>query len=379
MAKTIAGINDYPYGVCGFIVDGALLKNGTKLKNLRIYKQRSINVFDLIDPASNVIYQKVQITGYDNTSRVLDYTKSNDELIDSIPVNSFFVRGYNSTLTQAGFVIRFMANKVVLSDGSKAYMFDMYVPECSITIPDLGAIIVNTVTVDSTSLSGSVSAASGTLNEEGMIVTLTTPSGEVFTTSVLNRMFTFDPVSFESEGTGTITVTSPHYNTAEVTFSVQPSGIDSDYVTVYPVSASQFIDNKDGTFSYVLTEQVHNRGANLVLQLQDTSGAVYTGDLSVSDSGDVTVTQMSAEDIDIVLIGDTTKEHVFVKTLSWIAEDDYFRMDIPYTEHNKQNISVSVYDGTSVSAISVLCDDEDNVTLISDTEFSGKVVIAGKA
>lgn len=111
MAKPIAGINEYPYGICGFIVDGALLKNGTVLKNVRIYKQRSIHMYDLIDPNTNVIYQKVQITGYDTSNRILDYNKTDDELLASIPVNSFLfvviiMQCLNTDLLSVFFIIK---------------------------------------------------------------------------------------------------------------------------------------------------------------------------------------------------------------------------------------------------------------------------------
>lgn len=379
MAKPIAGINDYPYGVCGFIVDGALLKNGTVLKNVRIYKQRSINMFDLIDPTTNIVYQKVQITGYDTSNRILDYSLSDDELLTKIPVNTFFVRGYNNAMSQYGFVIRFLYNKVVLSDGSHAYLYDMYTPECSIPTPDLGTIIVNTVTVDSTTVTGSVSAASGSLNEDGMVVTLTTPEGRVYTTNVVNRVFTFTDVIFENVGTGTITVTSPHYNTATVPFDVEPSGTDSDYVTIYPVAASQFIDNGDGSFSYTLPESTHQRGADLVIQIQDPNGLIYSSTVNVDSTGNVTITQMVAEDVDIIMIGDTDQLDVYSEPLVWTLNGSVYQMDIPSSTHNKQNVAISVYDGTELISTTVEIDSSDNITLTSNDNFSGKVVIAGKS
>ncbi len=377
MAKPIAGINDYPYGICGFIVDGALLKNGTKLKNVRIYKQRSINVYDLIDPVSEVVYQKVQLTGYNTSNRVLDYSLSDDELLDLIPVNSFFVRGYNDSMSQYGFVIRFLYNKVVLSNG--IYLYDMYTPECSIPTPDLGSIVVNTVTVDSTTVIGSVSAASGTLNEDGMIVTLTTPEGVEYTTTVHNRVFTFNNVQFVDPGMGTITVTSPHYNTATVPFEVFPSGTDSDFTTHVPVSANQFVDNGDGTFSYVLNESEHNRGTDLVLQIQSPNGVIYNPDVSVDASGNVTITQDVAQDLDVIIIGPTDQTSVYSTALVWVANGATFEMEIPFSEHNKPTPSLSVYDGTKLVAITIEIDDSDNITLISNDDFAGKVVIAGKA
>ncbi|AFC21933.1 virion structural protein [Cronobacter phage vB_CsaM_GAP32] len=376
MAKPIAGTNDYPYGVCGFVVDGALLKNGTKLKNVRIYKQRSINVFDLIDPVSNVIYQKVQLTGYNTNNRVLDYSLSNDELLEVIPVNSFFVRGYNDVMSQYGFVIRFLYNKVVLSNG--IYLYDMYTPECNIPTPDLGTIVVNTVTVDSTTVTGSVSAISGVLNEDGMIVTLTTPDGTEYTTTVLNRVFRFTNVQFVEPGMGTITITSPHYNTATVPFEVHPAGEETDFATNVPVSASQFVANGDGTFSYTLTETEHNRGTDLVIQIQNPNGVIYNPDVSVDSNGNITITQDSAQDMDVVIIGPTNQNTVYSSPLAWVLDGSAYKMVIPFSTHNKINPSLSVYDTTKLVSIMIIIDDSDNITLVSNDNFTGKVVIAGK-
>lgn len=377
--KPIAGINDYPYGVCGFIVDGALLKNGTKLKGLRIYKQRSIHMFDLIDPETEVVYQKVQLTGYNTSNRVLDYSLTDDQLLDIIPVNSFYVRGYNDDMTRYGFVIRFLYNKVVLSDGSKAYLFDMYTPECGIPTPDLGTIIVNTVTVDSTTVTGSVSALNGNLNEDGMIVTLITPEGEEYTTTVVNRIFTFTNVVFVSPGSGTITVTSPHYNPSTLPYEVLPSGSETDYTTTYPVAASEMTNNGDGTFSFVLTEAQHGRGNELVVQIQDPNGLIYVPSVSVDASGNITVTQITAQDFDIVIIGPTNLTTVFSTSLNWTLNGSVYEMNIPFSTHNKPTPTISVYDGTQIVSITVQVDGSDNITLFSEDNFTGKVVIAGKA
>ena len=376
MAKPIAGINDYPYGICGFIADGALLKNGTRLKNLRIYKQRSINVFDLIDPVSGVVYQKVQLTGYDTSNRVLNYNLSDDNLLNVIPVNSFYVRGYNVTNSQNGFVIRFLSNKVVLSNG--IYLYDMYVPECNIPIPELGSITVNTVTIDSTTVTGSVSASSGSLNEDGMIVTLTTPEGVEYTTTVQNRVFTFTGVVFSSTGMGIITITSPHYNTATVQFEVHDD-VDSDFTTTIPVSASQFVDNGDGTFTYVLNQNIHNRGTDLVLQIQNPNGLIYSPSVSVDSNGNITIIQDSAFDMDVVIIGPTDQTTVYSTTLDWDFDGSEYQMTIPFSTHNKTTPSLSVYDGVQLVSITVQMDDSDNITLYSNTDFAGKVVIAGKS
>lgn len=376
MAKPIAGINDYRYGICGFVVDGALLTNGTKLKNLRIYKQRSIHMFDLIDPVSGTIYQKIQLTGLNTSNLVLDYNLSDDELLNIIPNNSCFVRGYNSSLTEYGFVIRFLNNKVVLSGGR--YLYDMYTPECNIPNPNLGVVTVNTVTVDSTTVSGSVSALVGSLKEDGMIVTLTTPEGLVYTTTVINRVFTFENVVFSSEGTGTIVITSPHYNTSTTEFTVQPSTVDTAYVSQVPVAASEFVLNVSGTYTYSLPESIHQRGNEIVVQIQDPNGVIYNPEVVVDSSGNITITQIEPQDLDVVIIGPTNHTSVYSTALAWMVDGDVFAMYIPFSTHGMDNASVSVYDGNTIVQINVQIDEFDNITLTTNQNFVGKIVIAGK-
>jgi hypothetical protein len=376
MARPIAGIDEYKFGECGFVVDGALLKNGVKLKNVRIYKQRSIHTFDLIDPNSGTIYQKVQLTGYDDSSRVLDYSMTDDVLLTKIPVNSFYVRGYNDALSHKGFVIRFLTHKVVLSDGSHANLYDMYTPYCSIPTPELGLITISTVTVDSTTVTGSVSSTTGTLYEDGMVVTLTTPDGRVYTTTVVNRVFTFENVQFDTEGTGILEITSPHYNTKTIDFEVKPPTADTDYVTDYAVAASQFVDNGDGSYSYSLPESQHNRGSDIVVQLQ-ANGVVYDASVQVDSDGNVTLTQTVKQDANILIIGKTKLTAPYAATLVWTLDGGVYKMDIPFSTHQKDNVVIAVYENTQLVTIEVHLDDSNNVTLISDSELTGKVVIAG--
>lgn len=368
MAKPIAGVNDYPYGKCGFIVNGVVLRNLDRLTNLRIYKQRSIDTFDLIDPSTDAIYQKVQLTGYDRRGEPLDYSKSDSALLDDINKNEFFVRGYNDDMTKFGFVIRFMTHKKTLSN--RQVLYDMYVPTCH---KELGLITVQRVTIDSTTVVGSVSAASGTLNENGMIVTLTTPSGEVYTTTVVNRVFKFDPVVFDSEGVGTITVTSPYYDTKTVDFTVYPAGTDSDYISNVPVAESEFVKQPDGTYSVVIPEAIHGRGEHLVIQTQYPDGVVFDADILV-ESGKITVTTLVPFDMNVIIAGDTTLVQAFFASLQFVGNE----MVIPYATHLRENPLVATYDNGRLVQCEVFVDDDYNITIKTVDSFNGSVVICGE-
>lgn len=374
MAHPIAGVNEYRYGECGYIVDGALLKNNVKLKNIRIFKQRSVNIFDLMDYDTNVIYQYVRITGYDSNNDVLDYSKTDDELLNEIPVNTFFVRGYNSDMSVTGFVIRFQNNKVCLADGR--YMFDMYVPECSIGPIDIGEVTVSTIAIGTTTVTGTISAVSGSLDTTGMVVTMEI-EGVTYTATLDGRNFTFTDVVVTETGNAVITITSPKYNTKEVDVPIV-SEADTDYVTMYAVSGTQMTDNGDGTYTFTLANTVHNRGSNVVVQIQNINGTIYNPDVSVDNSGNITVTQTDNTDYDIIIVGPTNVRTVYSTSLVWSASGSDFIMSIPYSTHLKQSPSLSVYDsaGNFVQVL-VSIDNSDNITLESSENFTGKVVITG--
>ncbi len=374
MAHPIAGVNEYRYGECGFIVDGALLKNNVKLKNIRIYKQRSVNIFDLMDYDTMVIYQRVRITGYNSNSELLDYSKTDDELLNEIPVDTFFVRGYNSDMSVTGFVIRFQNNKVCLADGR--YMFDMYIPECSIGPVDIGTVTVSTIAIGTTTVSGTISTVSGSLDTTGMVVTMVI-EGVTYTASLDGSNFTFSDVVVTETGTAVITITSPVYNTKDVSVPIVETS-DSDYVTIYAVSSSQMTNNGDGTYSFTLSNTVHQRGSNIVVQIQNVNGTIYNPDLVVDSSGNITVTQSDNTDYDIIIVGPTNQRTVYSTALSWTISGSDFTMSIPYSTHLKQSPSISVYDSVGhMVQVLVSIDNSDNITLESSENFTGKVVITG--
>jgi hypothetical protein len=374
MAHPIAGVNEYRYGECGYIVDGALLKNNVKLKNIRIYKQRSVNIYDLMDYDTNVIYQYVRITGYDSNTNVLDYSKTDDEILNEIPVNTFFVRGYNNDMSVTGFVIRFQHNKVCLADGR--YMFDMYVPECNINPPEIGEVTVSTIAIGSTTVTGTISSSSGSLDTTGMVVTMVL-EGVTYTATLDGRNFTFNNVLVTETGTAVITITSPKYVTKEISVPVV-SEADSDYVTMYAVSGPAMTNNGDGTYSYTLSSTVHGRGSNVVVQVQNIIGTIYNPDVNVDNSGNIKVTQTDNTDFDIIIVGPTNERTVYNTPLVWVTSGSNFSMSIQYTTHLKQSPSLSVYDASGqMVQVLVIIDNLDNITLESSENFIGKVVITG--
>lgn len=379
MARPIAGINDYPYGVCGFIANGVRFHNQTTATNYRIYKQRSDVMFDLIDPSTEVVTQKLLLTGVDITGVPLDYSLTDSQLVNMIPRNTFFVRGYNNSHTIEGFVVRFLYNKKILSNGKVLY--DIYTPECGIPPIDISNIIVNPVQDGDVQITGTIVVPGGVVNTNDMVITATLPDGTILTGTVNpDGSFEIDiPDGVPTTGDIVIKVTSPNYVEKEVTIPIIPAGDDSDYVTeVYIPSSSQ--TESAGVYSSTVLQSVHGRGNDLVVQLQadSTDRVVFDAEISVVD-GDITVKKYDNEPFYIIIIGKTLQTTPYTQAITWSASGDGFVSNITALQHGKQNISVTVYDGDNVSTVQVTIEVDEEVVLNSDVDFVGKIVIAGKA
>lgn len=379
MAKPIAGVGDYPYGVCGFVVDGAHLKDFTKKKMLRIYKQRSDVMFDLIDPTSNTIYQKVLLTGYDTDGNVLNYNESDNELLSKIARNTFFVRGYNDQKNREGFVIRFLLNKIILSTGKTLY--DMYTPTCTIPLPDIDNIVINPVHVNDTAISGAITSSSGALDVTDMVVKIELPGGAVYEGTVNpDGTFSISPVVISQTGSAMITITSPHYNDIQTLFPVYADGADSDFVTSINIAHSDFSLQFNGQYAAKVPAIIHGRGSDLVVQLHDPQGdALQFSTVDVDASGNITVNQRKPQPVVVVLIGRTSQSVPFHSSLSWTPNGDgSSSASITKAQHGKSNMSYTVYDGTSACTVQVRVNDTDDIVLTALDGFAGSIVIAGK-
>lgn len=379
MARPIAGINDYPYGVCGYIVNGVHFHNQTKTTNLRIYKQRSDVMFDLIDPSTMIVTQKLLLTGVDTLGYPLDYSLSDAQLVNMIPRNTFFVRGYNPSHTIEGFVVRWLLNKKILSNGKVLY--DIYTPECGIPPIDISNIIVNPVQEGDTQITGVIDVPGGNVNTDDMVIKVTLPDGTVIEGTVNpDGSFTIDiPGGVQGPGNIVIEVTSPNYNDKTVTIPVLPAGDDSDYVTeIYVPSSAQTLSGDVYTSSVLAA--VHGRGSELVIQLQadNTNREVFFAEVFVSEAGDLTIEKYDDSPFYVVLIGTTLQTTPFSQPIAWTPSGDGFVFNIPQSVHGKKNISFTVYDGDYVGTVEADIESDEELILRSDTDYTGTVVIAGK-
>ncbi|HBB9485540.1 TPA: hypothetical protein JL391_000016 [Escherichia coli] len=381
MSRSIAAAGRYKFGECGYVVDGAILNDGTRLKNIRIYRQRSHRLYDLVDPRTNIIYRKVQITTKDNKGYLLNYNKTNDQLLSEINKNCFFVRGYSEEPqeTDTGFVYKFMLHKTIL--GSSQTLYHMYTPECGIIDRDIDNILISPVFVGNDSISGKLFNTGSEIDTNGMVITIVLPDGtEYFTTQFVNDAFTIPVDVITQSGKGTATLTSPYYNTKVVEFDVLESGEDIDFVT--SVLLSQFEPVSEGVFSAVVPFDVHDRGQYLALQAY--SGDLYQVgvDLSVDAEGNITVYQTDNLPVSLSIIGKTLHTTPFHKeyTLSeWVlGEDSMYFISVPVTEHGKALPQVQLYSSDNhVVHSEIQVDEDDNVILKVVEPLDCSVVIVG--
>lgn len=176
-------------------------------------------------------------------------------------------------------------------------------------------------------------------------------------------------------------------------FNIQPQ-TDSPYATSSTVKPSDFVKVGDG-YTYTLLASEHGRGSDIIVQLQDGSGAVTGADVQVDSSGNITVTvdSIPQTNTNIIIIGGTTLSTPYSQLINksnWVASGSDYTLTITQATHGQApgSIFIAVYENTVDSATSTspytvvtvetTIDSTGNVTLTASAPLSGKVVISGK-
>lgn len=176
-------------------------------------------------------------------------------------------------------------------------------------------------------------------------------------------------------------------------FSVPPVQ-DSNYVTEQVILPSDWISNA-GVYQYSLPATTHQRGSDIIVQLQDSSGASTLAQVVVSSQGNITVTSnvLPSTNYKLLLIGATTLTTPYPKLINkanWSSVSGAYQLTILATEHNQASgpLFITVYQNTvdgatsaapyEVVSLETSIDTSGNITLKSNILFSGKVVISGK-
>lgn len=120
MGKPIAGQNQFPFNIKGFLVDGAKINGKTYPKMLYIHKQRSINQYDLMDTSGN-IFRKIKLVHTDSNGKRLQFFSTDEILVDVIEDNSFFMKIQDPARNIFAFVKLWQWHKCVTDDGNYIY------------------------------------------------------------------------------------------------------------------------------------------------------------------------------------------------------------------------------------------------------------------
>ena len=137
MGKPIAGQNQFPYTIGGFLVDGAKINGVTYAKKLYIHKQRSYDLYDLMDTDGN-IFKFIRIVGNDVNGKRLNYFTVSEELVETIPNNTFFLKIQDAARNIFSFVRIYQWHKCITVDGD-------YVFRTADIDPYLGGVLINPI------------------------------------------------------------------------------------------------------------------------------------------------------------------------------------------------------------------------------------------
>ncbi|AQW88630.1 structural protein with Ig domain [Serratia phage BF] len=300
MGKPIAGRNKSPFGVDGINVDAAVLADGTKLTNVRISKQRSINMFDLLSADGATVYPFVKITGVDKTGVDLDPADSNSDIADNLANGTFCISIKDAAGDVVGFAVRLLLNKVVLQDGSAVFLTNYQgqgqdpVAVTGVTVtPDTLALKVGATSQLDASVAPS-DATDKSIAWSSDDATKATVSSTGLVTAVANGSATITATTSDGSKTDTCVVTVTTAVTgvtlAPKTVSLSLAGTTTQQLTatIAPSTAS----NKAVTYvsGTPATATVSSSGLITAVAVGTSTITVTTTDGSKTDTCVVTVT-----------------------------------------------------------------------------------------
>ncbi|QOE32360.1 Ig-domain containing protein [Klebsiella phage Muenster] len=210
MARVIAKQNHYPFVVDGLKVTAANVNGTVHVGDLFVYKQRTFDVYDLIS-TDGTVYTFIRLVHRDSNLVALKYSDADEDIADSLAVNTFCIKESDPKTGVEGFSILYQLNKVKLDNGGFIFRRTNVKPP---------VVHVESVTVSPKTLTGAVG---GTEQLSISVLPLDATDKSVTWSSSAESVCTVDSaglVSYVATGTATITVTTNDGNktdTVEVT------------------------------------------------------------------------------------------------------------------------------------------------------------------
>lgn len=372
-----------PYSRDGFVINGFKDQDGNlHMSNMRIYKQRSMSQFDLIDISTDKIYQKVFITTtVSDTQEILDYSNTDVNLALQISKNSFFIRNFNKEKEYYGFIIRVMKNKVTIDSfinvSHYIYNYELYIHD----EPKIFSLTYAQPSVGATSFSFLVNGQF--INPSTIVATIELEDGTIYTgtnvgfqVSFSNILLTGTKIKVKVEALGAI-----DYN-EEIALKDIP--VSTDIVTEVIVPSSKWVNN-GGVYSYTILSSEHNRGAIFAIQTYDnTTNDLVFVQSSIDSSGAITLTKNDNSDLRVDIAG-SSSDGLFDATVidvsqaQWIPVVGGYQYSIPSssvpTEFGVFNIWVDSGSRYELAFSDLVVDFSNNIVLNSTVPYNAKLVL----
>lgn len=380
--KTAGYIDMLPYSRDGFVINGFKDSDGIlHMSNMRIYKQRSMTMFDLIDIGTNKIYQKVFITTtVGSTQEILDYSNTDVNLAQQINKNSFFIRNFDKTKRYYGFIIRIMSNKVTIDS---SFGISHYIYNYDLVIKDEPKIFSLTyVTPHITDTSFNVIVNGQFIDPTTITAKITMSDGTIYNGSVSGYQVSFNNIVFVGTEFDILVEAEGAIDYHE-TIDIIGDGIIYDNITDVIVTSNKWSATQNDMFAYTILPSEHNRGTTFAIQTYDNdSDDLEFVQAGLDITGGITLHRTAPANTKVVIAGNSFDHNVTVVNLdaqNWVQTSEGYQYsimasDVP-AEFGIFNIWISNGVSYDLSFSDLNIDFSNNIILNSNIPYTGKLVL----
>lgn len=378
--RTAGYIDRLPYSRDGFVVNGFKDEDGVlHMSNIRIFKQRSIQLFDLMDISTGKIYQKVQITStIGKTQTVLDYTNTDIDLGQQIKENSFFIRNFDKQKQYYGFIVRVLSNKVTIDSRINVshyiYNYDLYIKD----EPKIFSLTYNKPSAGDTSFSFIVNGQF--LDPATLRATITLEDGTVYHGTSIGFQVTFDNINLV--GTN-FTVLVEADNAIDYTEIIPIDNVPGDdkIVSEFIIPSADWIQGITGEFSNTVDQNEHERGNFFCIQTFENTDMVFISS-TIDYNGSITFTKNDNQEVKVRLAGQSDDVDMIVIDVSdtgWVQTGDGYYYSIPSSQIGREFSIFNIWidNGTRYELVynPLTIDFSSNIVLQSNAPYKAKLII----